>query len=109
MSVTTERPTATSLTQPGGPRLSLPPDRPGATLLDGGWWPRSADPAAELPGLILAIEMDLAAQAANRVYAPDIPAAVADHPARAAETGPTAASWRSAGRRQLRDRRSERF
>jgi uncharacterized protein DUF5994 len=26
------------------------------TLLDGGWWPRSADPAAELPGLILAIE-----------------------------------------------------
>jgi Family of unknown function (DUF5994) len=26
------------------------------TLLDGGWWPRSADPVAELPGLIGAIE-----------------------------------------------------
>jgi uncharacterized protein DUF5994 len=24
--------------------------------LDGGWWPRSADPAAELPGLILALD-----------------------------------------------------
>ena len=27
-------------------------DRSGVTLLDGGWWPRSADPAAELPELI---------------------------------------------------------
>jgi hypothetical protein len=26
------------------------------TLLDGGWWPRSTDPVAELPGLILAID-----------------------------------------------------
>jgi hypothetical protein len=26
------------------------------TLLDGGWWPRSTDPEAELPGLILAID-----------------------------------------------------
>jgi hypothetical protein len=26
------------------------------TLLDGGWWPRSTDPAAELPGLVLAID-----------------------------------------------------
>jgi hypothetical protein len=26
------------------------------TLLDGGWWPRSTDPAAELPGLIRAID-----------------------------------------------------
>ena len=24
--------------------------------MDGGWWPRSADPAAELPGLILAVD-----------------------------------------------------
>lgn len=24
--------------------------------LDGGWWPRSADPVAELPGLILALQ-----------------------------------------------------
>ena len=26
------------------------------TLLDGGWWPRSTDPVAELPGLVLAID-----------------------------------------------------
>ncbi|MEV1286481.1 DUF5994 family protein [Micromonospora sp. NPDC049679] len=26
------------------------------TLLDGGWWPRSIDPVAELPGLVLAID-----------------------------------------------------
>jgi len=38
------------------PRLFLRPDRSGAVLLDGGWWPRSADPAAELPGLILALD-----------------------------------------------------
>jgi len=25
-------------------------------LLDGGWWPRSIDPVAELPGLVLAID-----------------------------------------------------
>ncbi|HEY6789728.1 MAG TPA: DUF5994 family protein, partial [Trebonia sp.] len=56
MSVTTERPTAISLPQPAGPRLRLPPDRPGSALLDGGWWPRSADPAAELPGLVLALD-----------------------------------------------------
>lgn len=39
-----------------GPRLSLRQDQPGFSLLDGGWWPRSADPAAELPGLILALD-----------------------------------------------------
>ena len=27
----------------------------GRTLHDGGWWPRSADPAAEMPGVILAV------------------------------------------------------
>jgi Family of unknown function (DUF5994) len=41
---------------PAGPRLLLQPDHSGAALLDGGWWPRSADPAAELPGLILALD-----------------------------------------------------
>jgi hypothetical protein len=41
---------------PSTPRLRL--ERMGSTrtLLDGGWWPRSTDPAAELPGLILAID-----------------------------------------------------
>jgi hypothetical protein len=27
------------------------------TLLDGGWWPRSTDPVAELPGLVEAIDI----------------------------------------------------
>ena len=52
----TERRTAISPTPPSIPRLRLQPDRSGRTLLDGGWWPRSADPAAELPGLILALD-----------------------------------------------------
>jgi hypothetical protein len=56
MSATTERQTAITVTPPSVPRLRLQPDRSGRTLLDGGWWPRSADPAAELPGLILALD-----------------------------------------------------
>ena len=56
MPATTERRTAISLTPPSRPRLCLQPDRCARTLLDGGWWPRSADPAAELPGLILALD-----------------------------------------------------
>lgn len=32
--------------------LALPHDR---AVLDGGWWPRSWDPAAELPGLVLTL------------------------------------------------------
>jgi len=62
MLTTTQRGTAPSPapppspTSPPGPRLRLQPDLSARTLLDGGWWPRSADPAAELPGLILAID-----------------------------------------------------
>jgi len=37
-------------------RLRLGPAPSRRTLLDGGWWPRSADPVAELPGLIRAID-----------------------------------------------------
>jgi hypothetical protein len=37
------------------PRLVLAPVRAGRAVLDGGWWPRSWDPAAELPGLVLAL------------------------------------------------------
>ena len=51
-----ERRTAISPTPPSKPRLQLQPDPSARTLLDGGWWPRSADPVAELPGLILAID-----------------------------------------------------
>ena len=51
MSSSTERQTPISLTPPPKPRLRLQPDRSARTLLDGGWWPRSADPAVELyPG-----------------------------------------------------------
>jgi len=38
------------------PRLLLAPVRAGRAVLDGGWWPRSWDPVAELPGLILALD-----------------------------------------------------
>ena len=40
---------------PSIPRLSLAPARAGQAVLDGGWWPRSWDPVAELPGLVLAL------------------------------------------------------
>jgi len=53
---TTDREAAISAAPPARPRLLLRPDPSGAGLLDGGWWPRSADPAAELPGLILALD-----------------------------------------------------
>jgi hypothetical protein len=56
MPTTAERHTATSPAPPSRPRLRLQPDLSARTLLDRGWWPRSADPVAELPGQILAIE-----------------------------------------------------
>ncbi|MFG2002138.1 DUF5994 family protein [Spirillospora sp. NPDC048911] len=59
MWTTTERRTTISLSQPSTPRLRLrPAPATGSprTPLDGGWWPRSADPVAELPGLILALQ-----------------------------------------------------
>jgi len=40
---------------PGSPRLVLAPGRTEQAVLDGGWWPRSRDLAAELPGLVLAL------------------------------------------------------
>src|SRR5689334_22920118 len=51
-----KRMTTISLTAPSTPRLRLEPTESRRTLLDGGWWPRSTDPVAELPGLILAID-----------------------------------------------------
>ncbi|GAA4157532.1 DUF5994 family protein [Actinomadura keratinilytica] len=59
MWTTAERATTISLSPPSTPRLHLRPPLPtGApgTPLDGGWWPRTADPVAELPGLILALQ-----------------------------------------------------
>ncbi|GGR64681.1 hypothetical protein GCM10010169_04660 [Micromonospora fulviviridis] len=54
MSVIRQRGTVTPTSAPTAPRLVLAaPQRLG--VLDGGWWPRSWDPVAELPGLILAL------------------------------------------------------
>jgi hypothetical protein len=46
MPSTTGLKAAISPAPPAKPRLLLRPGRSGAALLDGGWWPRSADPAA---------------------------------------------------------------
>jgi Family of unknown function (DUF5994) len=40
---------------PLAPRLMLVADRAGRAVVDGGWWPRSWDPAAELAGLVPAL------------------------------------------------------
>jgi hypothetical protein len=50
------RMTIVSLSPPTTPRLRMEPTGSPRTLLDGGWWPRSTDPVAELPGLVLAID-----------------------------------------------------
>lgn len=55
-SAITDRTVSISPTPPTEPRLRMVPSGSGRTLLDGGWWPRSTDPVAELPGLILAID-----------------------------------------------------
>jgi hypothetical protein len=45
-----------SSTPPSTPRLRMESTGSRRTLLDGAWWPRSTDPVAELPGLVLAID-----------------------------------------------------
>jgi hypothetical protein len=52
----TETRTAISSMPPAMLRLCLQPDGPACTPPNGGWWPRSADPAAELPGLVVALD-----------------------------------------------------
>jgi len=58
MSTTTaaQRMTVTSSTPPSTPRLRMEATGSRRALLDGAWWPRSTDPVAELPGLVLAID-----------------------------------------------------
>jgi Family of unknown function (DUF5994) len=55
---TTDNQRATIVAAPPSspPRLHLAPVRAGRAVLDGGWWPRSWDPVAELPGLILDLD-----------------------------------------------------
>ena len=55
MRTTVERVTIVPPMPPSRPRLVLAPIRAGQAVLDGGWWPRSWDPLAELPGLVLAL------------------------------------------------------
>jgi Family of unknown function (DUF5994) len=42
-----------------GLRLRLDPAMAGTGAVDGGWWPRSRDPDAELPGLIAGLDASL--------------------------------------------------
>jgi hypothetical protein len=55
MPITVERVTSVPPVPPSQPRLTLVPTRAVRAVLDGGWWPRSWDPVAELPGLVLAL------------------------------------------------------
>jgi len=53
---TADRMTMMSTSPPSTPRLRMESSGSSQTLLDGGWWPRTRDPVAELPGLVLAID-----------------------------------------------------
>lgn len=55
MLTTAQRATIVPASPPSAPRLFLAPVRAAQAVLDGGWWPRSWDPVAELPGLVLAL------------------------------------------------------
>lgn len=55
MLTTAQRATMVSSSPPSEPRLLLATTRAGQAILDGGWWPRSWDPVAELPGLVVAL------------------------------------------------------
>jgi Family of unknown function (DUF5994) len=55
-------PTSAPPSRPPGPprlRLQLDPTMAGTGVVDGGWWPRSRDPDAELPGLIAGLDASL--------------------------------------------------
>lgn len=55
MASTTRRPTSVPPAPPTS-RVRLAPARVEHAVLDGGWWPRSTDAVAELPGLALALQ-----------------------------------------------------
>jgi hypothetical protein len=58
-STLTTAPAPTRPPAPPGLRLQLDPTMAGTGAVDGGWWPRSRDPDAELPGLIAGLESSL--------------------------------------------------
>jgi hypothetical protein len=49
----------TQTAAPPGLRLQLDPTMAGTGAVDGGWWPRSRNPDAELPGLIAGLDTSL--------------------------------------------------
>jgi Family of unknown function (DUF5994) len=51
--------TAPPPSRPPGLRLRLDPTMAGTGAVDGGWWPSSRDPDAELPGLIAGLDSSL--------------------------------------------------
>jgi uncharacterized protein DUF5994 len=60
MTADSSDPTTTAPPRPSAPpRLQLDPTMAGTGALDGGWWPRSRDPDAELPDLIAGLEPSL--------------------------------------------------
>jgi Family of unknown function (DUF5994) len=56
---TTTAPPTRPTAPPGLLRLQLDPAMAGTGVVDGGWWPRSRDPDAELPGLIAGLDSSL--------------------------------------------------
>ena len=58
-STPTTAPPSTRPPAPPGLRLQLDPTMAGTGAVDGGWWPRSRDPDAELPGLIAGLESSI--------------------------------------------------
>jgi hypothetical protein len=62
MTAATSTPTTARPSRPPAPpglRLQLDPMMAGTGVVDGGWWPRSRDPDAELPGLIAGLDASL--------------------------------------------------
>jgi Family of unknown function (DUF5994) len=55
-STPTTTPASTRPPAPPGLRLQLDPTMAGTGAVDGGWWPRSPDPDAELPDLIAGLD-----------------------------------------------------
>lgn len=53
------RPTVAAAPPASAVRLSLEPNPTRRGAVDGGWWPRSQDATAELPGLIAAVDQRL--------------------------------------------------
>jgi hypothetical protein len=60
-STPTTAPPPTQTAEPPRLRLQLDPTMAGTGAVDGGWWPRSRDPDAELPGLIAGLDSSLGA------------------------------------------------